>query len=250
VKHASPADLVDLAEGVDRPGVRTHLDHCAICREELTALEAMLGDEAMLGAHDRTEAGDGPDDVWEAAGFVPEPSPLFWTHFPRRVGRALEQAMQREPGWWAHARLSWTWPWLGSAMAAALILGVVLGAGLSSLSRDTSTERGLAADARDPGNGDQGNGDPGNGDAFQESIGAGHSDEVAGSYMGAAADDAGWAMLLLMADTAVWEETDGVELFLPDGAAERAVFDLSLAEREELQRLLASEIGNREVETS
>ncbi|MDE0831073.1 MAG: hypothetical protein OSB03_17920 [Vicinamibacterales bacterium] len=57
-------------------------------------------------------------------------------------------------------------------------------------------------------------------------------------------------MLLLMADTAVWEETDGTELFLPDGAAERAVFDLSLPEREELQRLLASEVGNRAMETS
>ena len=234
MKHASPADLVDLDEGVDRPGIRTHLDHCAICRDELTALKAMLGE------HDRTESGDGPDDVWDAAGFVPEPSPLFWTHFPRRVGRALEQAVQREPGWWAHARLSWTWPLLGSAMAAALILGVVLGSGLSSLSRDTSTERGLAADA----------GDPGDGDTFQELIRAAHSDELADSYIGAAADDAGWAMLLLMADTAVWEETDGTELFLPDGATERAVFDLSLPEREELQRLLASEVGNRAVETS
>ena len=165
MKHASPADLVDLDEGVDRPGIRTHLDHCAICRDELTALKAMLGE------HDRTESGDGPDDVWDAAGFVPEPSPLFWTHFPRRVGRALEQAVQREPGWWAHARLSWTWPLLGSAMAAALILGVVLGSGLSSLSRDTSTERGLAADAADPGDGD----------TFQELIRAGHSDELADS---------------------------------------------------------------------
>ena len=244
MKHASPADLVDLAEGVDRPGVRTHLDHCAICREELTALEAMLGE------HDRTESRDGPDDVWDAAGFVPEPSPLFWTHFPRRVGQALEQAVQREPGWWAHAKLSWTWPWLGSAMAAALILGVVLGSGLSSLSRDTSTERGLAADAGALGDDDTGNDALGDGDAFQESMGVEHSDEMAGSDIGAAADDAGWAMLLLMADTAVWEETDGVELFLPGGATERAVFDLSLAEREELQRLLASEIGNRTVETS
>lgn len=239
MKHVNPADLVDLAEGVDRPGVRTHLDHCAICREELTALEAMMGE------YDRPESGDGPDDVWDAAGFVPEPSPPFWTHFPRRVGRALEQAMQREPGWWGHAKLSWAWPWLGSAMAAALIFGVVLGSGLSSVSRDTSTERGLAADARAPENDA-----PWDGDAFQESIGSEPSDEMAGSYIGAAADDAGWAMLLLMADTAVWEETDGVELFLPDGAAERAVFDLSLAEREELQRLLASEIGTRAVETS
>jgi len=57
-------------------------------------------------------------------------------------------------------------------------------------------------------------------------------------------------MLLLMADTAVWEETDGAELFLADGAAERAVFDLSLAELEELQRLLASESGDHAVETS
>jgi hypothetical protein len=234
LRHASPADLVALAEGVDRPDVRTHLDHCAICREEFTALEAMLGD------HARTESVDGPGDAWGGAGFVPEPSPLFWTHFPRRVGRALEQAMQQGPGWWARARLSWTWPWLGSAMAAALILGVVLGSELSSLSRATSTERGLAADA----------GGPGDGDASQESIGAANSDEMVDSHTGTAADDDGWAMLLLMADTAVWEETAGAELFLPDGAAERAVFDLSLAEREELQRLLASEIGDHVVETS
>ena len=245
MRHASPADLVDLAEGVDRPDVRTHLDHCAICREEFTALEAMLGDHARTGSVDGPGdawggAVDGPGDAWGGAGFVPEPSPLFWTHFPRRVGRALEQAMQQEPGWSTRARLSWTWPWLGSAMAAALILGVVLGSGLSSLSRDTSTERGLAADG----------GGPGDGDASQESIGAGSSDEMADSHTGAAADDDRWAMLLLMADTAVWEETDGAELFLPDGAAERAVFDLSLAEREELQRLLASEIGDHAVETS
>jgi hypothetical protein len=64
VKHASPVDLV---EGVDRPGVRTHLDHCTICREELTALDAMFGE------HDRIESHDGPVDVWDAAGFVPDP---------------------------------------------------------------------------------------------------------------------------------------------------------------------------------
>jgi hypothetical protein len=112
--------------------------------------------------------------------------------------------MQRETGWRAHARLSWMGPWLGSAMAAPLTLGVVLGSGLSSLSRDTSTEPGLASDARAPG-GD----DPGDGHAIQESIGAKPSNGMAGSYIGAAAGDAGWEVLLLMADTAVWKRQTG-----------------------------------------
>lgn len=230
MRHANPADLVDLAEGVDRPEIRAHLDDCELCRNELSSLEVMLGGNNHTGR-------DGDrDELWNAAGFVPEPSPLFWTHFPRRVGHALEQAMQREPGWWAHARSSWTWPWVGSAVAAALVLGVALGAGLSSSSRDRSTEFGLAADL-------------GNADAFQGSREVGTPGDTAESDAESSADD-GWAMLLLMADTAAWEETPGDELFLSHGAAERAVFDLSLAEREELQRLLESEIGDRAVGTS
>lgn len=228
MRHASPADLVDLAEGADRPDVRTHLDACQLCRTELSGLEAMLGGPDYAGS------GDDPDDGWDGAGFVPEPSPLFWTHFPGRVGHALEQAMQQDPGWWAHTRLSWTWPWVGSAVAAALVMGVVLGSGLASVSRDTSTERGRATDL-------------GSADAFQGSLEASSPDAMTDSGPEA---DPGWAMLLLMADTAEWEGTDGAELFLSHGAAERAVFDLSLAEREELQRLLESEIGDRAVETS
>ena len=53
-----------------------------------------------------------------------------------------------------------------------------------------------------------------------------------------------------MTDTTLWNEDDSAGLFVTDGAAERAVFELSSAEREELRRLLESEIGDRSVETS
>ena len=57
-------------------------------------------------------------------------------------------------------------------------------------------------------------------------------------------------MLLLMADTTSWDDDDRAGLFVTDGAAERAVFELSSAERKGLRWLLESETGDRSVETS
>ncbi len=233
MRHASPGDLVDLAEGVDRPDLRAHLERCGACGDELAALQA------MMAGHDPAGAGDEADDLWRAASDVPEPSPLFWTHFPRRVGRALEQAVQQEPGWRARARHTGTWVWLGPALAASLVVGLAVGVGVSSRSQDSADKQ--AATAPGP-------------DVAGARVGRQESQSPlpgpAGPVAVSAAADPGWAMLLLMADTASWEEDDNTELFVTDGAAERAVFELSSAEREELKRLLESEIGGRSVETS
>ncbi len=231
MRHASPDELVDLAEGVDRPAVQAHVDRCVACADQLADLRP------MVTAHAADGAGDDADDLWATAGEVPEPSPLFWTHFPRRVSRALEQAVDREPRWLDRARLSLMWPWLGPSLAASLIVGLAIGVGLSSRSRDATDRQMPSAPLGDVAvaGEDLQAGQPGGGDPGAVSTAA----------------DPGWAMLLLMTDTTSWDdEDDRAALFVTDGAAERAVFELSRAEREELRRLLESEMGDRSVETS
>ena len=233
MRHASPDDLVDLAEGVDRPAVQAHLDRCEACADQLAQLGRMIAGDAANGA------GDDADDLWATAGEIPEPSPLFWTHFPRRVGRALEQAVDQEPSWRDRARLSLMWPWLGPSLATSLIVGLAIGVGFSSRSRHatdgqtpTAPSGNVAVVREDP----------------QGELGERLGSEGPGAVSTAA--DPAWAMLLLMADTTAWDEDDRAGLFVTDGAAERAVFELSSAEREELRRLLESEVGDRSVETS
>jgi hypothetical protein len=212
VRHLGPDDFVDLADGVDRPDARLHLDRCASCQEELVAFQAMTGNLDLTGD-------------------VPEPSPLFGTHFPQRVGRALEQAVQQEPRWWARTRLPWVWFGVPPAVATALVIGVAVGAGWSSMSQRGSGERtGITI--------------PPDATALADEAGTEASVQLVYHNVEDVAEDPSWTMLLLMADTASWEGQDGRELFVSDGAAERAVFELSLTEREELKRLLESEMGD------
>lgn len=218
MRHLGPEDFVDLADGVARPDARLHLDRCVACQEELTAFQAMAGSQDLMSD-------------------VPEPSPLFWTHFPQRVGRALEQAAQEEPGWWSGTRLSRRWVGIGPVVATALVVGVAVGAGWSSLSQRGSGEQASATSPMVTA-------------GVEDEAGMGAPRELVYPDVAYGAEDPSWTMLLLMADTASWEEQDERELFVSDGAAERAVFELSLTEREELKRLLESEIGDRAVDIS
>jgi hypothetical protein len=63
--HLKADDLIDLAEGTRAEASAPHLAECAQCRAQLTELRAMMAAIADVG--------------------VPEPSPLFWDHFSRRV---------------------------------------------------------------------------------------------------------------------------------------------------------------------
>jgi hypothetical protein len=84
VRHLTPEEFVDAAEGQLAADRRRHLAGCEACRCELTALVALM-----------REASDEP---------VPEPSPLFWDHFSARVGSAVRAEGRRPAG-------AWTW-WL------------------------------------------------------------------------------------------------------------------------------------------
>lgn len=95
--HIADDQWIDVVDGVAAPEVRAHLQACAECRA--------TADEVGTG--------------WEMASDadVPEPSPLYWESFRRRVG----QAIARESA----ARPRWPFLALGGALAAASLVVAV-----------------------------------------------------------------------------------------------------------------------------
>lgn len=103
--HLSPQEFVDAAEGGLDGRRLAHLDGCEACRRELDAMRAMLDDAAH-------------------ASPVPDPSPLFWEHFPRRVHEAVaaEATRPRANGW----ATGWRGLVLVGSVAAVVALAVLL----------------------------------------------------------------------------------------------------------------------------
>jgi hypothetical protein len=88
--HPTEERLLELAEGGVQPETRAHVAACDACRAQVDDLRALLRE---LPAVD-----------------VPEPSPLYWDAFRRRIGERLDASP-------APAR---RWSWLvGPALVAA-----------------------------------------------------------------------------------------------------------------------------------
>jgi len=105
-RHLSPQEFVDALDNQVPRALRTHLDHCERCREELEEMQGLL--TSVAASTDSTE-----------------PSPLFWDHFSQRVHAATSglPASSPEP-WW---RMGWR-PIVGvGGLAAAIMLAVVIG---------------------------------------------------------------------------------------------------------------------------
>ncbi len=102
--HLNDTQLLDAADGsLDRtpdPAASAHLADCRACADRVSELRSMIESAASLE--------------------VPEPSPLFWEHFPARVSRAIDAA-PRQAGWLNASR--WLW---GSAATAAVVMVLML----------------------------------------------------------------------------------------------------------------------------
>lgn len=72
--HLTSQEFVEAVEGTLSASRQSHVANCAACAAEVRSLSDLL---AEVGP------GDGGADV-------PEPSPLFWDHFQRRVSDAVE----------------------------------------------------------------------------------------------------------------------------------------------------------------
>jgi hypothetical protein len=127
MNHLTSDELIDAVEGVLAPERREHLKVCPDCAREVAALAAVLK---------------------EARGVdVPEPSPLFWSHFSERVRSAIQSDRPGGSNWNA-------WPKLLFAPAAALAL-VVIGI-LAVMPKTTAPPTARTASTRDIGLPDDG----------------------------------------------------------------------------------------------
>ena len=189
MRHLSEEELIDLAEGVRAESELPHLAGCQVCRGRWKDLRGML-----------TAADVG----------VPEPSPLFWEHFSRRVREAVaaETAVPAVP------RVSWR-----LVMPLVALAAVVLAALLS---------------LRPP-------------SGVQSDPFAGRPDESTVNVpapVSLATDPS----LSLMADLAADLDLDAVAeagLTTTAGALDRIVLEMSADERLELQRILKQEISRQ-----
>ena len=125
--------------------------------------------------------------------------------------------------------------WAGLALTATLVAGVMAGFALSRQPFSGWTDRGVASAEAESGPGVE-FADAGGGVARPESW--------------TSVADPEWAMVLLMAETARWDGREATAIFVADGAADRAIFELSAEERLELKRLIELEIGANEAEAS
>lgn len=109
MRHLSPEELLDIAEGTTGETSAPHLATCEICRRELSELRAVMTEAAQVE--------------------VPEPSPLFWGHLSARVRDAVAADAANRPMTRPLGSRAWSWR-LAAAMSVVVVL--VVGLTLSS----------------------------------------------------------------------------------------------------------------------
>jgi hypothetical protein len=78
--HLTPDELIDAMEGILAPERRAHLATCDACRRQLEDLAGVLNEAKQSS--------------------IPEPSPLYWPQFSRRVNEAIDRgAREARPQW-------------------------------------------------------------------------------------------------------------------------------------------------------
>jgi hypothetical protein len=102
MKHLSPVQIVDAAEGCADAATAAHAAACEPCRAEVETLR----------------------DAIRLAESVPQPEPpaLFWPALAARIGEAVRRERLRGPFWRA-------WGWRVIPVGAAAVLALAVGTG-------------------------------------------------------------------------------------------------------------------------
>jgi hypothetical protein len=207
MRHLSRAELVDFVEASPHmPSARArHVSTCHECRAEADALRSI---RALAMTDD-----------------VPEPSPLFWDHFPARVADAVrEEVPGRSPdasagtGWFRAPFTTWA---AAATMSVLVIMTVIWRTTLHAPAPVMVPATAATAAAN-------GTGAPVAGTASSDEIDV-DTDEA-------------WAVVRAAAQDLRWEEAHAAGLSAGPGAAEGLALELTADERSELARLLDKEL--------
>jgi hypothetical protein len=221
MRHLTPEELVDLAEGVPMASSGQHAADCTACRQQLADLAAIIS--AATSAR-----------MSEAA----EPSPLYWDRLSARVREAVAAERAPRGAWfglpWSRASL----PWAGGLLAALVFASVVTMRVGSSREVD-GRKLATAQDVEHPST---------YAPKHPSRYAAEHASTYAPEHLStseaseALADD---PTLSLVADLAASMDLDAASaagLASGPGEADRAVYQLTGDERIELDRLLKEEL--------
>jgi hypothetical protein len=107
--HLTPDQFIDSIDAIDAKvelsrAASAHLAGCEACQAERASLTEALGDARAVT--------------------MPEPSPLFWDHFSRRVAAATSGEAVPVPAGWTSA--GWRSVWASALMAGVLTVAFVV----------------------------------------------------------------------------------------------------------------------------
>jgi len=103
MRHLTPEEIVDAAEGCADSGLAAHARDCVACRSKIEAVT----DAVRLARCDRAA----------------EPSPLVWPHLAARIGEAVRRERIRAPFWKA-------WGWTLAPAGAVVVLAIAVTIGM------------------------------------------------------------------------------------------------------------------------
>ena len=201
--HLDETELIELLEGRLEPARASHVETCGRCRTDLVSIRSTF---EMV-----------------AADTTPEPSPLFWDHFGRRVNERID-APVRESG--RRPVTAWLFaPRLAALVAAtALVVAVAIGfrgADIPASIENSTDIVGLATASPSP---------------------VPPLTPLTTDPMDDIETDAAWAVVRTAAQDMGYDEARGEGLAARPESAERVAMELSADERAELARLIESEL--------
>lgn len=207
--HLNETELIEWLDGGLGAERAAHVDTCGTCHAALVSIGSTL---AML-----------------AANHAPEPSPLFWDHFGRRVNERIDRPA---PDGERHGITGWLFGARRTALVAAVV--VIFAAAIGFRGGDNSTA------IQDPA--DSVRVSPGPATVVREADGPRIDDPVVNDPLDDIDADAAWAVVRTAAEDMGYDEARAEGLAARPGSTERVALGLSGDELAELARLIENEL--------